>query len=215
MHPVAQCQNEGGLGSVDDESSGHLLVTGAQKMIRRSWRMVESGKNREDRPDGYIRIDVRRAVQRIYSNNQGSVRVKEEWIGQLFGQHGCHRSAPNRVDEGFVGHDIEPLLSVAIEVGRADGSSHGPRDMAKRYEVCDLNRSLCNQAKQDCQRLFVLVPARGLVQESVERQTSFQCRRQFLPRTRTDGRANTPSCRGTDGISDDDRISQMCSPFHR
>src|ERR1700738_2909277 len=36
MHPVAQCENEGGLGSVDDEPCAHLLVTRAQKVIRGS-----------------------------------------------------------------------------------------------------------------------------------------------------------------------------------
>src|SRR6202165_2242227 len=65
MYPVAQCENEGGLRSVDYEPCAHLLVTRAQKMIRGSQRIVESGENREDRPDGYIGIDVRRAVQRI------------------------------------------------------------------------------------------------------------------------------------------------------
>ena len=109
----AEGHRQQGLGTVGDIAGADLIAGGTQEAGRRA---VGHGKDREDRADGDIHVDVRRPVQRIGRQGEGAAFVQGQHVFLFFGGVVFDAGAAQRGLEHLVRHHVERLLLVAVAV---------------------------------------------------------------------------------------------------
>src|SRR5260370_33866610 len=91
-----------------------------RKWLAGSVACARAEKNREDRADGYVGVNVRRTIQRIDRNRERRVRMQAKRGRQFFGKHCCYWSIPQSFNEKVVRCNVQQFLCVSVAIGRAE-----------------------------------------------------------------------------------------------
>ena len=119
---ASQSEYDRRLRPINDKTSGDLHPPRLQEMGCGGVRIGEHGKNRKDRSDRDIGIDIRGAVERIHRNRERARGIENQWLAHFLGDNRRHRSLPERADEHIVGENVQFLLNIAVRV-RAGAAS--------------------------------------------------------------------------------------------
>ena len=158
MHAVAARVDEQDRGPEEEVSGRDLLVARAQQVRDRP---VAPAPDREDRAERAVDVDVRGAVHRVEEHRVAALgEVAAVDHGLLHLLRGRQRDEPAVVEgleQDLVGDDVELLLLLALDVGRAGRAvrlARSPRPRARRdalggdAEAHEQQRQLAGRARR-------------------------------------------------------------------
>ena len=121
VRPLPRGVHHHGARAVEDVAGRHLTAPRLQHVLHLATRAARDlPEHGEDRTHGHIHVDVRRAVERI--EEQHVLAVAEAFgdlddVGLFLRRHGAQPPAViERLDDDFVGDDVELLLHFALHI---------------------------------------------------------------------------------------------------
>ena len=110
------------LRTIDEESGGDLLFPGLPERQRRVMLgLVDHRQDRKDGPDRRVDIEIGRAVQGVDGDGDDAASVEQGGDLLFLGQIGADSGLSQRRREQLLGHQIQALLSIAVDVDAAGG----------------------------------------------------------------------------------------------
>jgi hypothetical protein len=119
------------------------------------FRITGDRKDREDRADRDIGLDVGGAIERIDCQRQRLGRIDQDRPGVFLRTVKRNRHLPDGLQEDTIGHDIEILLDIAIGIRTAARGCKADIERALGRQLADLQSGL-GQRADGCRDSFTV-----------------------------------------------------------